>query len=83
MRPLGVVLTVLGAAGLGVGLFALLDTYWRWVGVALGYPPLLSGLVGSGLLLGGIACLFTARQATPRARNEPDPDAKKAGHDSA
>jgi hypothetical protein len=73
----------LGAAGVGVGLFALLDAYWRWIGVALGYPPLVSGLVGSGLLVVGVGGLLAGRLTTPRGGRAPDrvPDAKTAEHD--
>jgi hypothetical protein len=77
------VLTYLGATGVGLGVFALLDAYWRWIGVALRYPPLVSGLVGSGLLVLGIGCLMAGRLAMPRGGRMPDriPDAKTAGHD--
>jgi hypothetical protein len=83
MQGIGRVLTCSGAASVGIGLFALLDAYWRWIGVALGYPPLLPGLVGSGLLLVGIGCLLAGRQATPRGGRAPDRvlDAMEAEHD--
>jgi hypothetical protein len=64
MKRLSRVVTLAGAASVGVGLFALLDAYWRWIGVALGYPPGWSGSVGSGLLLAGIVCLLASRQTT-------------------
>jgi hypothetical protein len=54
-----------------MGLFALLDAYWRWIGVALGYPPLLPAFVGSSLLLVGIGCLFASRQAMTRGGPAP------------
>jgi hypothetical protein len=72
MRRLGMVLTGLGAAGVGVGLFALLDVYWRQIGVALGYPPPVSGLVGSGLLAAGAFCLLAAHGTTPRDHRAPE-----------
>jgi hypothetical protein len=82
MQPMGRVLTVLGAAGVGIGLVSLLDTYWRWIGVALGYPPLVSGLVGGSLLLAGIGCLAAGRgAATPGARTPVrTPEGTKADH---
>jgi hypothetical protein len=82
MQRIGRVLTCLGAASVGIGLFALLDAYLRWIGVALGYPPLLPALFGSGLLLLGIGCLVAGSQATPRGGRAPDqiPDVKNAEH---
>jgi hypothetical protein len=69
MQLAGRVLTCLGAAALGLGLVALLDAYWRWIGVALGYPPLWSRSTGSALLSVGIACLLVGIRATlPRTR---------------
>jgi hypothetical protein len=69
MQRLGMVLTCLGAAGVGLGLFALLDAYWRWIGVALGYAPLVSGVVGSSLLVAGIGCGLAGRlRACARSR---------------
>jgi hypothetical protein len=81
MQRIGTVLICLGPASLGVGLFALLDAYWRWIGVALGYPPFLSGLVGGGLLLFGLSCLVAGQQARWRVRPGCSgvPDAKPAG----
>jgi len=64
MQHMGRVLVVLGTAGAGLGLFALLEVYWRWIGVALGYPPLMSGLLGTSLLFAGIGCLIAGRRLT-------------------
>jgi hypothetical protein len=72
MSRLGTALTGVGVAGVGVGLFALLDTYWRQIGVALGYPPPVSGLVGSGLLAAGLFCLLAARRATTHDHGAPE-----------
>ena len=81
MQRMGRVLTVLGAAGVGIGLIALLDTYWRWIGVALGYPPLVSELVGGSLLLAGIGCLVAGRSAVPGGHTGMrPPEGTKAGH---
>jgi hypothetical protein len=83
MQRLGTVFACLGAAGVGIGLFALLDMYWRWIGVALGYPPLVSGLAGGGLLVVGIGGLLAGRLTTPRGGRAADqaPDATTAEHD--
>jgi hypothetical protein len=74
------VLQCLGAAGIAIGLLGLLDSYWRWIGVALGYPPLLSGSVGSCLLLVGLSCLLLANRATTPG-GASSPDAKKVEAD--
>jgi hypothetical protein len=78
----------LGAASVGLGVYALLDAYWRSSGVALAYPPLLSGWVGRilllvGIVLLGIGSLVASRQATAGGGRAPDrvSDAKKAEHD--
>jgi hypothetical protein len=69
MQLAGRVLTCLGAAAVGLGLVALLDAYWRWIGVALGYLPLWGRSTGSALLSVGIACLLVGIRATlPRNR---------------
>ena len=83
IQRLGTVFTCLGAAGVGLGLFALLDAYWRWIGVALGYAPLVSGLVGSSLVVAGIGCVLAGRLTAPRGGRGPDgiPDTKRAEDD--
>ena len=79
---ISVVLLCLGAACVGIGILGLLDSYWRWIGVALGYPPLVSGSVGSVFLLLGITCLAAASQK-PGGAGLPDAreDAKQADQD--
>jgi hypothetical protein len=62
-----VVLSCLGVVCVGIGIVGLLDSYWRWIGVALGYPPLVSGSVGTVLLLIGITWL-AAGQAHNRQK---------------
>jgi hypothetical protein len=66
--------TGVGAAAVAIGFFALLDAYWRWIGVALGYPPVWSGATGAGLLLAGIVCLLAGRQAKPSDGHATEPD---------
>jgi hypothetical protein len=77
------VLIALAGASAGLGLFALLDAYWRWIGVALGYPRFLSGLIWCCLLMVGIACFLASRQATAHAGRPPDqvPNAKPPERD--
>jgi hypothetical protein len=80
MQLAGRVLTCLGAAAVGLGLVVLLDAYWRWIGLALGYPPLWGRLPGTALLSVGIACILVGIRATlPRNRAaHRAPDASKA-----
>jgi hypothetical protein len=83
MKWLRGVVTVVGAASVGIGLLVLLDAYWRWIGVALGYPPMWSGSVGGVLLAAGIACLLAGRQATLPGGDGPAqvPNAPEAKND--
>jgi hypothetical protein len=83
MQLAGRVLTCLGAAAVGLGLVVLLDAYWRWIGVALGYPPLWGWWAGSGLLSVGVACLIIGRQGTLLGTRAADraPDAPEAEQD--
>jgi hypothetical protein len=64
-------LTVLGAVSVGIGVLGLLDSYWRYIGVALGYQPLVSGSLGFIFLMLGIGCFFAGRQAARGAVHAP------------